>query len=376
MSYQTYKNAIKRCLNSAAADFFYIGYCLREISEGALFLEDGYQSIWEFAKGEYNLSTSSASRFMAINAKFSLDGGKTMDPKFAGMGVSKLQEMLSLPDSELEKISQETTVKEIRAIKAAAKQQEEKQEATSCDVATGTGPIELTKKQEVQIHVEHTSEEPTDEEVLAFYRGMEYILPTVITSSTLKSRFQGGSGVHPNETVWKWSADNFGVYINDKKQIGWLQLSMKFTRIAREDAAAEPIDVDFKEVPEEVPEEAPEASREAPEPAESEPKVEPEEVSASPIEAEESGDTGALWRSVQEDDWEAPYKLRDIEDALEEKNREFSSWAEVGLDGFPKKSVQRLQVTLDALRYYYQGAMQASDEIGDCGILIRQVEAG
>lgn len=119
MRYQELKEGIEHRLNSAAEDFFTIGYYLRQISEGALFIEDGYKSIWEFAKGEFNLSTASASRFMAINSKFSIDGGQTMEQKYIGMGVSKLQEMLTLPEEDLEKVTKETTVKEIRAMKAA-----------------------------------------------------------------------------------------------------------------------------------------------------------------------------------------------------------------------------------------------------------------
>lgn len=122
MEYIELKSGISEHLNSAAEDFFMVGYFLRQISENALFIEDGYKSIWEFAKGEYGLSTSSASRFMAINARFSIDGGEHMAEKYIGMGVSKLQEMLGLPDEELEKVTQETTVREIRAMKAAAKE--------------------------------------------------------------------------------------------------------------------------------------------------------------------------------------------------------------------------------------------------------------
>ena len=125
MEYQELKTGIKDHLNSAAEDFFMVGYFLRQISEKALFVEDGYESIWEFAKGEYGLSTSSASHFMAINARFSIDGGEHMAEKYIGMGVSKLQEMLGLPDEELEKVTQETTVREIRAMKAAKREKEQ-----------------------------------------------------------------------------------------------------------------------------------------------------------------------------------------------------------------------------------------------------------
>ena len=122
MEYQDLKSGIRNHLNDAAEDLFMVGYLLSQISENALFTEDGYKSIWDFAKGEYGLSTSSASRFMAINARFSIDGGEHMAEKYIGMGVSKLQEMLGLPDEELEKVTQETTVREIRALK---KKQEE-----------------------------------------------------------------------------------------------------------------------------------------------------------------------------------------------------------------------------------------------------------
>lgn len=122
MEYRDLKKGIRSCLDSAAEDFFMVGYLLRKVSEGALFAEDGYKNIWDFAKGEYGLSASSTSRFMAINARFSIDGGEHMAEKYVGMGVSKLQEMLGLPDEELEKVTQETTVREIRAMK---KKQEE-----------------------------------------------------------------------------------------------------------------------------------------------------------------------------------------------------------------------------------------------------------
>lgn len=117
MEYQDLKDTIRVRLNNAAEDFFVVGHLLRQVSENGMFVEDGYKNIWEFAKGEYGLSTSSASRFMAINARFSVDGGETMAERYVGMGVSKLQEMLGLPDEELEKVTQETTVREIREMK-------------------------------------------------------------------------------------------------------------------------------------------------------------------------------------------------------------------------------------------------------------------
>jgi len=117
MKYDELKAGITDHLNKAAEDFFIIGYFLRQINDGELYLTDGYKTIWEFAKGEYGLSTSSASRFMGINARFTIDDGQHMDEKYIGMGPSKLQEMLTLSDAELEKVTKEMTVKQIRDLK-------------------------------------------------------------------------------------------------------------------------------------------------------------------------------------------------------------------------------------------------------------------
>jgi len=117
MKYNELKAGIYDHLNKAAEDFFIIGYFLRQINDGELYLEDGYNTIWEFAKGEYGLSTSSASRFMGINARFTIDDGQHMDEKYIGMGPSKLQEMLTLSDEELAKVTKDMTVKQIRDLK-------------------------------------------------------------------------------------------------------------------------------------------------------------------------------------------------------------------------------------------------------------------
>lgn len=124
MQYTELKEGIKARLNSAAEDFFTIGFYLRQIREGELFREDGYKSVWDFAKAEYGLSMASASRFIAINEKFGIEDGRTMEAKYIGMGVSKLQEMLTLPEKDLEKVTKETTVKQIREMKAAARRKD------------------------------------------------------------------------------------------------------------------------------------------------------------------------------------------------------------------------------------------------------------
>lgn len=112
------KEQLKRDLNGVAESFVRIGYTLRKIEEQQLYQKDGYETIADFAKTEYGLSPSTVSRFMAINAKYSIDGySERLRPEFAGIGSSKLAEMLTLPDGDLEMIRPETTRETIRELK-------------------------------------------------------------------------------------------------------------------------------------------------------------------------------------------------------------------------------------------------------------------
>ena len=112
------KEQLKKDLNGVAESFVRIGYILRKIEEQQLYQKDGYDTIADFARKEYGLSSSTVSRFMAINAKYSIDGySERLRPEFAGIGSSKLAEMLTLPDGDLEMIRPGTTRETIRELK-------------------------------------------------------------------------------------------------------------------------------------------------------------------------------------------------------------------------------------------------------------------
>ena len=86
------KEQLKKDLNGVAESFVRIGYMLRKIEEQQLYQKDGYDTIADFARKEYGLSSSTVSRFMAINAKYSIDGySERLRPEFAGIGSSKLR---------------------------------------------------------------------------------------------------------------------------------------------------------------------------------------------------------------------------------------------------------------------------------------------
>lgn len=112
------KESLKKDLIGVQESFVRIGYKLRKIADEKLYEKDGYKSIADFAKTEYGLTASTVSRFIKINEKYSVEGySDRLRPEFADFGSSKLSEMLTLPDSDIEMITPETTRETIRELK-------------------------------------------------------------------------------------------------------------------------------------------------------------------------------------------------------------------------------------------------------------------
>lgn len=123
--YQDIKNKIKTKLNETVNNFVLIGFYLKQVRDSALYTQDGYKNMEEFARGEFNIAASTASRFMDINTRFSEDGNsQILKQEYANFGYSKLQEMLTVKDEDLGLITEDTTVKQIRELKTYEKQED------------------------------------------------------------------------------------------------------------------------------------------------------------------------------------------------------------------------------------------------------------
>ena len=110
-------SSAKDKLNGLKKDFVRIGYLLRKIDDNELYKQDGYKSIAEFAKAECGLSPSDTTRFIQINKKYSIGGNsEELRPEFLEYGQSKLAAMLSLPDSDLNMITPQTSREDIREL--------------------------------------------------------------------------------------------------------------------------------------------------------------------------------------------------------------------------------------------------------------------
>ena len=112
------KDRIRRELNNVKHSFVRVGFYLRKVRDEKLYLQDGYSSLSEFAKAEFNMGASFVSRMISINEKFSLDGySEQMDPRFEDFKQGALTEMLALPDSDMEMVTPATPREDIRELK-------------------------------------------------------------------------------------------------------------------------------------------------------------------------------------------------------------------------------------------------------------------
>lgn len=109
---------IRSGLQSAARNVIAIGYYLKHIRDHQLYQEAGYDNIWDYAGDQYGFSKSTASRYMSRNDKFS-EGGNSpiMAEQYRAFGKSQLQEMLSLDADQLEQVTPDMTVQQIREMK-------------------------------------------------------------------------------------------------------------------------------------------------------------------------------------------------------------------------------------------------------------------
>lgn len=112
---------IRQELGKAAQSFVAIGYKLKEVRDSGNLAEG--ETISDYAFREFGLSSSTTSRFIAINEKFG--DGLELKSEFVGIGSAKLQEMLTLSDADCELITKNHTVKQIREIKAFSNSGEE-----------------------------------------------------------------------------------------------------------------------------------------------------------------------------------------------------------------------------------------------------------
>lgn len=129
--YGGFKAKLDFVIKRTASDFVKIGKMLKEARDTDILEASGYSGMGEFAEKEYGLRPDQTSRFIGIYEKFGDADGNLLQ-KYEEHGLTKLSEMLTLPDAIAEIIPADLSKEEIREIKAEVK---EEQTITPLEVA-------------------------------------------------------------------------------------------------------------------------------------------------------------------------------------------------------------------------------------------------
>lgn len=112
------ETSIRASLKDAARSVIAVGHYLKVIRDKELYREAGYENMWDYAADTFGFSKSTASRYMARNDKFSVGGNSpVLAEEFREYSKAQLQEMLSLDEAQLENVTPDMTVKQIRELK-------------------------------------------------------------------------------------------------------------------------------------------------------------------------------------------------------------------------------------------------------------------
>lgn len=109
---------IQANLQSAARSVIAIGYYLKCVRDGGLYQEAGFDNINEYAAARFGFSRSNTKRYIDRCIKFSSGGNSpVLDERYKDFSRSQLQEMLDLDQEQLEQVTPDMTVRQIRAMK-------------------------------------------------------------------------------------------------------------------------------------------------------------------------------------------------------------------------------------------------------------------
>lgn len=118
---------VKNLLKDSVWNFVVAGFYLKQIRDNQLYLAAGFETMSSYAKSEFGFKSDSViSRFCQMNDRYSIDGNSIeINPKYEEFSKSQLQEMLYLSDEQIEDVTADMTVRDIRDIRKPEPVQEE-----------------------------------------------------------------------------------------------------------------------------------------------------------------------------------------------------------------------------------------------------------
>lgn len=119
------KNEIKQELGGIVKSFVRIGWQLTRIDKSGAYKHDGYNTISEFARTEYDMNPSGVSRFMKVYEKYSVPGDTPeLQEQYREFKFNNLVEMLQLPEEDQQIFHPEDKREDIRELKDFNKENE------------------------------------------------------------------------------------------------------------------------------------------------------------------------------------------------------------------------------------------------------------
>lgn len=109
------KNDIHENINRIAKSFVRIGQTLCRIEQTGAYRLEGYETLPEFARAEYDMKPSGVSRFVNVYKKFCESG--QLKEKYEKYTYKQLVEMLNLPEEDQTLIGPKTSREDIRELK-------------------------------------------------------------------------------------------------------------------------------------------------------------------------------------------------------------------------------------------------------------------
>lgn len=188
--FQAFQNAMDHEIREASEGFVRIGYLLKVARDTEILNESGFKSVTEFASSRYGLTADIVSRYIAINDRFS-EGGYSdrLAERYQAFGVTKLAEMLTLPDEVIAAVPTTATRQEIREIKAEIAEEMQK---TDLEVMMEEPKIKLdTLAQEVMYQYFDKAPERYPQAFTAVYQPDETLAPTGIGMTMIRVEGRG-----------------------------------------------------------------------------------------------------------------------------------------------------------------------------------------
>lgn len=202
-TYREFKVAMDRKVLNQAEGFVRLGYLLRKARDTEILRDSGYPSVVAFAEGEYGLTETYVSRYIAINKRYSQDGySPFLKERFQGYGMAKLAEMLTLSDEVVEALPPELSRADIQEVKREIRQE---QEITDLEVLMEKAELEeaedKTKEKNIlerwlQVYIRENEEEwsrakKTMPEAEQEDWVMDFLAPTGIAAKMARIKGEG-----------------------------------------------------------------------------------------------------------------------------------------------------------------------------------------